>query len=284
MSYFLKKSKDVTPRNQRPFFANLGAISGHIVNFAGGILSNQNLGFNSTIEKPSNKDYYLHLKFIENSNLILSAEILDESQVLEVKSNNDRLFNIFLPIVKRDNRNIYYYGIFNLIPSQIIGRCVSYKNDGKLKTTPFLLKTYNYIKKVIDRSETDIQDCLFLDFSAGNIDQSLPNSEEINPRTAEITGGTKTQGELVAGQEETFALEGDEEVDLIVGCSVKIPLAFKNDDGEIVNCQQGNVDFTLDRSSMYSTEFENLDFFLVPDFEDLGSVIVSDLEGYYPPQ
>lgn len=73
-------------------------------------------------------------------------------------------------------------------------------------------------------------------------------------------------------------------MDLVVGCSVRIPLAFKNDDGEIVNCQQGNVDFTLDRSSMYSTEFENLDFFLVPDFEDLGSVIVSDLEGYYPPQ
>jgi hypothetical protein len=284
MSYFLKKSKDIFPRNQRPFSIDVGAISGHIVNFAGGILSNQNLGFNSTIEKPSDKDYYLHLKFIENSNLIKSADILEESEVLKVKKENGRLFNIFLPIVKKDNRSIYYYGIFNLIPSQTIGACLSYKNDGKLKTTPFLLKTNNYPKKIIDRSETQIQDCLFLDFSAGNIDQSLPNSEEINPRTAEITGGTKTQGELVAGQEETFALEGDEEVDLIVGCSVKIPLAFKNDDDEIVNCQQGNVDFTLDRSSMYSTEFENLDFFLVPDFEDLGSVIVSDLEGYYPPQ
>lgn len=283
MSYFLKKSKDVAPRNQRPFYANLGAISGHIVNFAGGILSNQNLGFNSTIENPSDKDYYLHLKFIENSNLILSAEILDESQVLEVKSNNDRLFNIFLPIVKRDNRNIYYYGVFNLIPSQTIGRCVSYKNDGKLKTTPFLLKTYNYIKKLIDRSETDIQDCLFLDFSAGNIDQSLPNSEEIQPQTAQITGGTKTQGELIAGQEQTVG-EGDDAEDLVVGCSVRIPLAFKNDDGEMVNCQQGNVDFTLDRGSMYSTEFENLDFFLVPDFEDLGSVRLLYLENYYPPQ
>ena len=283
MSYFLKKSKNVAPRNQRPFSINVGAISGHIVNFAGGILSNQNLGFNSTIEKPSNKDYYLHLKFIENSNLILSAEILDESQVLEVKSDNDRLFDIFLPIVKKDNRNIYYYGIFNLIPSQIIGRCVSYKNGGKLKTTPFLLKTYNYIKKLIDRSATEIQDCLFFDFSAGNIDQSLPNSEEIQPQTAQITGGTKTQGELVAGQEQTFALEGGEEVDLIVGCSVRIPLAFKNDDGEIVNCQQGNVDFSLDRSSMYSTEFENLDLFLVPDFEDIGSIRYSNLEGYYPP-
>jgi hypothetical protein len=283
MSYFLKKSKDVAPRNQRPFFANLGAISGHIVNFAGGILSNQNLGFNSTIEKPSNKDYYLHLKFIENSNLILSAEILDESQVLEVKSNNDRLFNIFLPIVKRDNRNIYYYGVFNLIPSQTIGRCVSYKNDGKLKTTPFLLKTYNYIKKVIDRSETGIQDCLLLDFSAGNIDQSLPNSEEIQPQTAQIIGGTKTQGELVAGQEQTVG-EGDDAEDLVVGCSTRIPLAFKNDDGEIVNCQQGNVNFTLGSSSMYSTEFENLDFFLVPDFEDIGSIRYSNLERYYPPQ
>jgi len=151
-----------------------------------------------------------------------------------------------------------------------------------------LLKTYNYIKKLIDRSDTDIQDCLFLDFSAGNIDRSLPNSEEIQPQTAEIIGGTKTQGELVAGQEQTFALEGGEEVDLVVGCSTRIPLAFKNDDGEIVNCQQGNVDFRLNRSSMYapefeySTELENLDFFLVPDFKDLGSVILFDLEAYYP--
>jgi hypothetical protein len=144
-----------------------------------------------------------------------------------------------------------------------------------------LLKTYNYIKKVIDRSETGIQDCLLLDFSAGNIDQSLPNSEEIQPQTAQIIGGTKTQGELVAGQEQTVG-EGDDAEDLVVGCSTRIPLAFKNDDGEIVNCQQGNVNFTLGSSSMYSTEFENLDFFLVPDFEDLGSIRLFDLEGYYP--
>lgn len=283
MSYFLKKSKNVAPRNQRPFFANLGAISGHILNFAGGILSNQNLGFNSTIENPSDKDYYLHLKFIDNSNLILSAEIIDESEVVKLKKENDRLFDIFLPIVKKGNRDIYYYGIFNLIPSQIIAACLSYKNDGKLKTTPFILTTYNYSKKVIDKSETQIQNCLFLDFSAGGIDKSLPNSEEIQPQTAEITGGTKSQGELVAGQEQ--------EEDLVVGCSVRIPLAFKNDDGEIVNCQQGNVDFTLDRSStysfmnFYSRDLESPDFFLVPNFEDLGSsTSLSDLEGYYPPR
>lgn len=289
MSYFLKKSKNVAPRNQRPFFANLGAISGHIVNFAGGILSNQNLGFNSTIENPSDKDYYLHLKFIDNSNRILSAEIIDESEVVKVKKENDRLFDIFLPIVKKGNRDIYYYGIFNLIPSQIIAACLSYKNDGKLKTTPFLLKTYNYTKKVIDKSETQIQNCLFLDFSAGDIDKSLPNSEEIQPQTAEITGGTKSQGELVAGQEETFG-EGDDEKTLVVGCSVRIPLAFKNDDGEIINCQQGNVDFTLGRSSTYSSinfdsrDLQSPDFFLVPNFEDLGSIRSSDLEGYYPPR
>jgi hypothetical protein len=280
MSYFKQKSKNVVLGNQRPFSIRVGGISGHIVNFAGGILSNQNLGFNSTIENPSDKDYYLHLKFIENSNLILSAEIVDESQVLEVKSNNDRLFDIFLPIVKKGNRSMYYYGILNLIPSQIIGACLSYKNDGKLKTTPFLLKTNNYPKKVIDRSETDMQDmqdidCLFLDFSAENIDQSLPDSEEIQPETAEIIGGTKTYGGLLAGQEQE---------DLVVGCSTRIPLVFKNDDDEIINCQQGNVDFTLGRSSMYSTEFENLDFFLVPDFEDLGSVRLLYLENYYPPR
>jgi hypothetical protein len=277
MSYFKQKSKNVVLANQRPFYPNLGAISGHIVNFAGGILSNQNLGFNSTIEKPSDKDYYLHLKFTDNSNLILSAEIIEESEVLEVKSNNDRLFDIFLPIVKKGNRSLYYYGIFNLIPSQIIGACLSYKNDGKVKTTPFILTTNDYPKKVIDRTETDnedMQDCLFLDFSAGTIDRSLPDSEEIQPETAEIIGGTKTYGGLLAGQEETE--------DLVVGCSTRIPLAFKNDDDEIVNCQQGNVDFTLSKSSMYSEEFENLDFFLVPDFEDLGSIRLYFLESYYP--
>jgi hypothetical protein len=271
MSYFKKKSKNVVLANQRPFYPNLGAISGHIVNFAGGILSNQNLGFNSTIEKPSDKDYYLHLKFTDNSNLILSAEIIEESEVLEVKLNNDRLFDIFLPIVKKGNRSLYYYGIFNLIPSQIIGACLSYKNDGKVKTTPFILTTYNYPKKVIDKSETDMQDmqdCLFLDFSDETIDRSLPTVEQINPETAEIIGGPKTYGGLVAGEEKRVG-EGDDAKDLVVGCSTRIPLAFKNDDGEIVNCQQGNVDFTLNRSSMYSTEFENLDLFLVPDFEDL---------------
>jgi len=272
MSYFLKKSKNVVPRNQRPFSINVGAISGHIVNFAGGILSDQNLGFNSTIEKPSDEDYYLHLKFIENSNLILSAEILDESQVLEVKKDNDRLFDIFLPIIKKGNRDIYYYGVFNLIPSQIIVGCLSYKNDGKLKTTPFLLKTNNYPKKLIDRSEATMADCLFLDFSAGDIDEPESSSETgIEPETAEITSGAKTDGGLVRGRRQL-------ESDLIVGCSVKIPIAFKNDDGEIVNCQQGNVKFTLEEDTIvkgcvyrntYQYEREEVNFFLVPDFSVL---------------
>lgn len=274
MSYFLKKSKNVVPRNQRPFFANLGAISGHIINFAGGILSDQNLGFNSTIEKPSDEDYYLYLKFLENSNIILSAEILDESQVLEVKSNNDRLFNVFLPIVKKGSRDIYYYGVFNLIPSQIIGACVSYKNDGKLKTTPFLLKTNNNAKKLIDRTETTMADCLFLDFSAGDIDEATSGSVTgIEPETVEITSGAKTDGELVKGFRK-------EEVNIVEGCSVKIPIAFKNDDGEIVNCQQGNVNFTLEEDTIvkgdqyrntYPYGREEVNFFLVPDFGGLGS-------------
>ena len=281
MSGFLKRERKTTiPSNQRPFSLRTGTI-GHVVNFTGGSLSEQNVGFVSapSVENLS-VDSYLHLKLSRGSNEIESLQILNEEEVLEVKSENDKMFDIFLPVLKEQesSRQLYYYGILNLVLDQNIDKCVSYKNGGKVHVTPFLIKGYDRIKKVIKRQEINAQDCIFLDFSAGNINTADEAIDSINPQKADIIQGAKTDGGLTAGLEERI-----EEEDFVVGCLIKIPLAFKNNNGEVVNCQQGSVDIRLSPSTTFSTEFGDENYFLIPDFEKTGSSSSqSDLKDYYP--
>lgn len=276
-SFFTKFDKrNKVVRNQRPF-PKIIHTSGTVVNFSGGSLSDQNLGFLSSRypEQVGEEDLYLHISFLDGSCEIESLLIKNEAEVTEAKQDNDLLFDIYLPIFKVGQFTNYYFGLPNLIPAQSLDNGTSYKKGGKIKTTPFLVKTDNTPKQIISKKDLNVGECILLEFNAGTIENLTVNISRV-----ELRVGASSSAVLASGEE-----NDDGEIE---GCSFSLPMAFLNDDGEVVNCHRGNVNIRVQEDPTFQEELASetyiLNYFLIPNFEEgLGGISnTKPLKQYYP--